>query len=73
MESKDVEIDYRLMEVCRPMIKRYCQPLVATGDSTAVMECLRSFTHDTEMSRDCREIVTERQKEQVGFFFIFFY
>ena len=68
MESKDTGLDYRLMKVCKPMIKKYCQPLVMSGDNSAVMECLRSFTHDTDMSKDCRDIVFERQKEQAESF-----
>ena len=70
MESKDVGLDYRLMQTCKPMIKKYCQPLVATGDSAAIMECLRVFTHDVEMSKECREIVVERQKEQAESFIL---
>ncbi|XP_066933880.1 Golgi apparatus protein 1-like isoform X5 [Clytia hemisphaerica] len=68
MESKDNGMDYRLMQICKPMIKKYCQPLVSTGDTTAIMECLRSFTHDTDMSKECKAIVFERQKEQAESF-----
>ena len=50
------------------MIQKYCQPLVATGDNAAIMECLRAFTHDIEMPKECREIVVERQKEQAESF-----
>jgi len=68
LESKHVEIDYRLMQICRPMIKKYCHALVATGDTTQIMECLRAVTHDEDMSKDCRDIVLERQKEQARSF-----
>ena len=70
MESKNVDLDYRLMQLCKPMIRKYCQPLVATGDNAAIMECLRAFTHDVDMRKDCREIIFERQKEQAESFIL---
>ena len=64
-EAEDNELDYRLMHVCKPMIKRYCMQYSIT---TEIMECLRQVVHDRDMSRECREIVQERQIEQAEYF-----
>lgn len=67
MESKDGDLDYRLMHVCRPMIKKFCQPLI-NEDPRHILECLRMFTHTDEMEEQCKKIVLERQKEQASSF-----
>ncbi|XP_057291039.1 Golgi apparatus protein 1-like isoform X2 [Hydractinia symbiolongicarpus] len=65
VEAKDPELDYRLVHVCANMVKRYCSGISQMSD---IMSCLRQFTHDQDMSRECKEIVLERQIEQAESF-----
>ncbi|XP_065676137.1 Golgi apparatus protein 1-like isoform X1 [Hydra vulgaris] len=67
MESQDTELDYRMMHVCKSMIKKYCMTYT---ESHEILQCLRGVTHDREMKPACREIVEERQIEQAESFFL---
>jgi len=64
-ESQDPDLDYRLMHVCKPMIKKYCMSYTT---ATEIMECLRQVTHDRDMDKECRLIIKERQIEQAETF-----
>merc|ERR1719354_463119 len=59
-EAQDPDLDYRLMHVCKPMIKRYCMDYTHPQE---MVECLRQNSHDRDMSPECRDVIKERQVE----------
>ncbi|XP_006824291.1 Golgi apparatus protein 1-like [Saccoglossus kowalevskii] len=57
MESKDPEMDYTFMRVCKRMIKQFCPD----SNPKDVFRCLKNHKNEPAMEQKCKMVITRRQ------------
>uniref|UniRef100_A0A8C7QWY3 Golgi apparatus protein 1 n=1 Tax=Oncorhynchus mykiss TaxID=8022 RepID=A0A8C7QWY3_ONCMY len=60
VEMMDSELDYQLMRVCKPMIRRFC----TEADAKNMLQCLKQNKNSELMDPKCKQMITKRQITQ---------
>ncbi|XP_029697019.1 Golgi apparatus protein 1 isoform X2 [Takifugu rubripes] len=60
VEMADPELDYQLMKVCKPMIRRFC----TESEGKNVLQCLKQNKNSELMDPKCKQMITKRQITQ---------